>query len=238
MRSLHRMRHVRSSLLFLLLLLAFAWSAGQSHVRAQEAPLPKPATQQPAPLEPTPTPSAEITPASPPSAPDLIPADILPPPDQTAPAPLPDIPTIEQLDEGLKPPPLSPAAEAYRLHVEWRKLRNRVQNDPAVKAAFARAEAARTDLEKRKLLARYHELFYRKMTAIAPPEMKTYLNDRKREQLAALPQPRVRPETAPPTPTPAKQAGSPSPSASPFAPYGTPTPTPSPSRGLFGLPRP
>ena len=230
------MLHVRSSLVPLLLLLAFAWSAGELHVRAQDTPLPKPATQDPAPLEPTPTP--ETAPASPPAAPDLIPADILPPPDRAAPVPLPDIPTIEQLDEGLKPPPLSPAAEGYRLHVEWRKLRNQVQNDPAVKAAFARAEAARTDLEKRKLLARYQELFYRKMTAIAPPEMKAYLDDRKKEQLASLPQPRVRPETAPPTPPPAKQSASPSPSpsASPVALYGTPTPTP--TRGLLGLPRP
>ncbi len=228
------MLHVRSSLFALLLLVAFAWAAGKFHVSAQEAPLPKPATQDPAPLEPTPTP--EGMPASPPAAPDLIPADILPPPDPAAPAPLPDIPTIEQLDEGLKPPPLSPAAEGYRLHVQWRKLRNQVQNDPAVKAAFARAEAARTDLEKRKLLARYYELFYRKIAAIAPAEMKTYLNDRKKEHLAALPQPRVRPETAPPTPTPAKQSGSPSPTATPVVPYGTPTP--SPSRRTFGLPRP
>ena len=228
------MLHVRSNLISLLLLLTFAWPAARFHVSAQEAQLPKPATQDPAPLEPTPTPA--ITPASPPAAPQLIPADILPPPDQTAPAPMPDIPTIEQLDEGLKPPPLSPAAEGYRLHVEWRKLRNQVQNDPAVKAAFARAEAARTDLEKRKLLARYHELFYRRITAIAPPEMKAYLNDRKKEQLASLPQPRVRPETAPPTPTPAKQSGSPSPTATPIVPYGSPTPTP--TRGVLGLPRP
>ena len=230
------MLHVRSSFIPLLLLLAFAWSAGEHHLRAQDTPLPKPATQDPAPLEPTPTPV--ITPAAPPAAPDLIPADILPPPDPAAPAPLPDIPTIEQLDEGLKPPPLSPAAEGYRLHVEWRKLRNQVQNDPAVKAAFARAEAARTDLEKRRLLARYHELFYRKMIAAAPPDMKAYLNDRKKEQLASLPQPRVRPETAPPTPTPAKQSGSPLPTATPIVPYGTPTPTPTPTRGLLGLPRP
>ena len=220
----------------LLLSLVVLCCAGASLLRAQDAPLPRPATQDPAPLELTPTPAT----ATPPAAPELIPADILPPPDPSAPTPLLDIPTIEQLDEGLKPPPLSPAAEAHRQHLEWRKLRNRVQNDPAVKAAFARAESARTDLEKRKLLARSYELFYRKAAALAPADMKSYLADRKREQLALLPQPRVRPETALPTPTPAPAGSSPAPGASPSP---TPvnvfaTPSPSPSRRGFGLPRP
>ena len=201
--------------------------------RAQEVPLPKPDTQDPAP-------EAAATPAP---TPELIPADILPPPD---PAALPgtlDIPTIEQLDEGLKPPPLSHAAEAHRLHLEWRKLRNQVQNDPRVKAALAESEAARTDLQRRKLLARYIELFHARMIAIAPKEMKQYLLDRKREQLAALPQPNVRPETALPTATRvpvAAATGSPGASPTPTVPvsnYGSPTPTPGRS-GLLGLPRP
>lgn len=220
-----------------LLLVSVICCAAASRLRAQDAQLPQPATQDPAPLEPTPAPG----PTSPPMAPDLIPADILPPPDTSGQAPIPDLPTIEQLDEGLKPPPLSPAAENHRRHLAWRKLRNRVQNDPAVKAAFAKADAASTDLEKRKQLARAYELFYRKIAAVAPADMKPYLNDRKREHLASLPQPRVRPETALSTPTPAAAAGSPAPGASPSP---TPplniyaTPSPSPSRRGFGLPRP
>ena len=206
--------------------------ARETHAQ-EPAPLPKPETQDPAPagaVTPTPTP-------------ELIPADILPPPD---PAALPgtlDIPSIEQLDQGLKPPPLSPAAEAYRLHLEWRKLRNQVQNEPRLKAALADTEAARTDLQRRKLLARYIELYHARMIAIAPKEMKQYLLDRKREQLAALPQPNVRPETALATPKPAPgapAAGSPGASPTPAAPisiYGSPTPKPGRS-GLLGLPRP
>ena len=221
----------------LLLSASLMCCAAALSLQAQDVPLPRPATQDPAPLEPTPAAAA----TAPPTAPELIPADILPPPDTTGQAPIPDLPTIDQLDEGLKPPPLSPAAESQRQHIEWRKLRNRVQNDPEVKAAFAKAEAAPTDLEKRKLLARSYELFYRKIAAIAPPDMKGYLNDRKRDNLGALPQPRVRPETALPTPPPATPAGSPAPGASPSPTppvnvYGTPSPTP--ARRGFGLPRP
>ena len=201
-------------------------------LHAQDVPLPTSEPQDPAA-------AADATPP-----PELIPADILPPPDPAAPAPALDIPTIDQLDAGLKPPPLSPAAEAHRLHLEWRKLRNQVQNEARVKAALADADAARTDIERRKLLARYHEIFYSRMIAIAP-EMKSYLLDRKREQLASLPQPRVRPETAPkPTPTPragasASPGASPSPTASPSAAaYGSPSPSPSGSSLMPRLPRP
>jgi len=218
-------------LLFSLTVVGCAVASG---LRAQDVALPRPATQDPAPLEPTP--AATVTPA--PAAPELIPADLLPAPNLTAPAPTLDIPSIEQLDEGLKPPPLSPAAEAQRQHFEWRKLRNRVQNDPAVKAAFAKAEAAPTDLEKRKLLARYYELFYRKIDAIAPPDMKAYLAQRKREQLALLPQPRVRPETALPSPPPAPNAGASGAGTSP-TPVLIVSPSPSPAKSsLLGLPRP
>jgi hypothetical protein len=202
-------------------------------VYGQDVPLPKSEPQDPA--------------ATPP--PELIPADILPPPDPAAPPMTLDIPTIDQLDEGLKPPPLSPAAEAHRLHIEWRKLRNRAQNDPRVKAAFADADAARTDLERRRLLARYVEILHARMIAMAP-EMKKYLLDRKREQLAALPQPRTRPETAlkpEPTPKPAPGASpgasptaspSPTPSVSAVDYYASPSPSPSGSSLMPRIPRP
>jgi hypothetical protein len=214
-------------------------------LRGQDAPLPKPETQDPAPEA-----RDAASPVPTPAAPDLIPADILPAPDPAAPLPMPDIPTIEQLDQAMSPPPLSPAAEAHRLHIEWRKLRNQAQNDPRVKAALADADAARTDLERRKRLARYYEIFHARMIALAPPTMKKYLQDRKGEALASLPQPRVRPETAPkPSPTPkgvTAATGSPSPTASPSptppstsaAAYASPSPSPTGSSLMPRLPRP
>lgn len=139
-----------------------------------------------------------VAPAAPIAPPLLIPPDILPMPDATAP-PTAEIavPSIEELDEQLKPKPLSEAAENYRLHIEWRKLRNQAQNDPAVKAALAKADRAPTDLQKRILLLNYFNVFFDKMIAIKP-DMKDYLNDRRREHINALPQPRVRPLLTPP----------------------------------------
>ena len=225
----------------LLLPLLFTAALGVLPLRAQDPALPRP---EPENL----LPEASGTPAPAPT-PQLIPSDILPPPDPAAPPPTLDIPTIEQLDEGLKPPPLSPAAEAHRQHVEWRKLRNRVQNEPRVKAALAEADAARTDLERRRLLARYYELFHARMIALAPRNMKAYLLKRKGESVASLPQPRVRPETAPkPTPTPAAGAspsavltGSASPTPTPLpdsaAAYASPSPTPGGSSLIPRIPR-
>ena len=86
--------------------------------------------------------------------------------------------------------------------MEWRKLRNRVENDPQIKSAQKAAERASTDLQKRQLLREYYEILYRKMAAIAPPEFKPYLEKRKTEAMSTLPQPRVRPASVPPTPRP------------------------------------
>ena len=45
--------------------------------------------------------------------------------------------------------------------------------DPQVEKALAAAEAARTDLEKRKLLRQYYELYYAKMIGLASkPDLK------------------------------------------------------------------
>ena len=171
---------------------------------AQEPPLPQPDTQE------TPPPAAPV-----PSVPQLIPDDVLPPA-----TPVPSAPSLPQLDEVFKDNPLTQAAADQRARIEWRKLRNVVANDATVKAARAEAEAARTDLQKRKLLRRYYEMLYAKMMPHASsPEVRRYLQDRKRDQLNALPQPRVRPETVP----------SPSPSAPGSAANPTPTPTPQPS---------
>jgi hypothetical protein len=193
----------------------------------------------PADPEQTPPPAGEPLPSPPPQ---LIAPEILPPPDVSPPPQRPDFPGIPELDAGFADKPHTPEADKRRQLVEFRKLRNRVQNEPEIRAALARAEAARTDLQKRKLLARYIDVYFARMLALAPADLKPYLRDRKREHLAALPQPRVRPgvfPTPPPsmpgtapaaaaTPTP-----SPGPTATPAVPvpsfFGTPTPSPSPA---------
>jgi hypothetical protein len=198
--------------------------AGFLSAHAQDVALPARDNDAPADAErPLPTP-----------APQLIPDDLLPAPD-VSPAPeRPEIPTIPEIDQEFTTGPRPPQVDLRRKHLEWRKLRNRAQNDPEVKAALAAAEAARTDLQKRKLLARYVEVYFAKMLASAPADMKPYLLERKGEHLAKLPQPRVRPgvlplpppatgaATAPPSPKPAV--------ASPDLPlpsfFGSPTPRP------------
>jgi len=185
-------------------------------LHAQEAPLPTLDAQNaavPTGTSPSPMPSVP--------APQLLPADFLPSPAPPAPNP----PSIPQLDESFKPAPLSPAAQGQQLNIEWRKLRNRTQNDPAVKAALARAETARTDLEKRELLAKYYKLSFGKMIALADsPQLKAHLQDRMKEQLSTLQQPRVRPDPLAP------RVSQPAPSV-------TPSPPSSISRGsLFSSP--
>ncbi len=194
-------------------------------VHAQDAPLPSPdASAAPeASVAPTATPGATIPP------PQLIPPDILPMPDQsTLTPPPPVLPTLEQLDEQLKPKPLSPAAEDYRLRIEWRKIRNRIENDASVRAALAATERAGSDVERRKLLAAYFNLFTDKAIAFAPG-MKNYLNDRRRDYLGSLAQPRVRP-SAFPSPT-AKAKATATPAARSGLPSASVSPSPSPSKG-------
>ncbi len=158
---------------------------------AQEPDLPKPDSQE----------SAPVT-ASPSPRPDLFPPDILSPAERAAsPAPtIPVLPTLPHLDEAFIPKPLSATAGTAQNHAEWRALNNQVANRENVRAARRLADAASTDLEKRKLLRRYYEILYAEMFALASkPELRAYLGDRKKDQLNALAQTRVRP-----TPTPAK----------------------------------
>jgi len=165
-------------------------------IRAQQPPLPKAESQ-----DPQPTASAAAERVAVPAGPQLIPPPLLAPDVSPSATPAPNSPTIPQLDEAFKQSPLSAAAENSRRHSEWRALRNRVVADPRVVTALAAAETARTDLEKRRLLRQYYELFYAQMIGLAAtPELKTYLNDRKNERLAALPQPRVRPTSTPSSP--------------------------------------
>ena len=118
----------------------------------------------------------------------------------------PELPEISQLDQTFsKPRSLGKEADAARVQVEWRQLKNRTVNDPQVQAAKAYAQAARTDLEKRNRLRNYYNIYYERMSALATtPEIKLALQGLKSSHQGVLAQPRVRPtpDTSTPTPTP------------------------------------
>jgi hypothetical protein len=120
----------------------------------------------------------------------------------------PELPELKQLDETFKPPSLGTDAEATKLRVEWRQLRNQTVNDPTVQAAKAFAQAARTDLEKRNRLREYYNIYYQRMSALTTNvEIKLVLEAYKTNHQIVLAQPRVRPSPTPegatPTPVPA-----------------------------------
>jgi len=120
----------------------------------------------------------------------------------------PDLPDVSKLDETFKQPTsLGKQGDERRVHIEWRQLKNRVVNDPEVRAAKATAQAARTDLEKRNLLREYYKVYYERMSALASTaEMKLALEALKTGHEDPLNQPHVRPSPTPegssPTPTP------------------------------------
>jgi uncharacterized surface protein with fasciclin (FAS1) repeats len=112
------------------------------------------------------------------------------------------VPELSQLDEAFKKQTsLGKEADQRRLHIEWRKLKNQVVNDPSIRAAKAFAMAARTDLEKRNRLRNYYNLYYDRMSALASSaEVKLALNALKTTYFKSIDQPRVRP-----SPTPSSQ---------------------------------
>jgi hypothetical protein len=133
----------------------------------------------------------------------------------------PDLPEVSQLDELFKRNPLGQKADEFRLHAEWRRLRNQVANSPDVVAAKKAAAGAHTDLQKRQLLRRYYEICYAQMAVLAQEaELKAALEQMKKQHLGTLDQPRVRPSLSP-TPTPTTETAEASPTPSPTA---TPTP--------------
>ena len=139
--------------------------------------------------------------AAPPSV-DLYEGQEQPEPTPALPPNGPELPGLKQLDETFKPPSLGTDAEATKMRVEWRQLRNRTVNDPAVQAAKASALAARTDLEKRNLLREYYNVYYQRMSALTTnAEIKLALEAFKGNHQSLLAQPRVRP-TPPGSPTP------------------------------------
>ena len=129
----------------------------------------------------------------------------------------PELPELKELDDSFKPKSLGKDADTLQVHALWRQLKNRTVNDPDVQEAKKYAQAARTDLEKRKRLRNYYEIYYQRMSALATtPELKLALQALKDVHQTVLAQPRVRP-----TPTP-EFSGTPSP---------TPTSTPFKKKG-------
>ena len=120
----------------------------------------------------------------------------------------PELPELKELDDSFKPKSLGPAADTLKIRALWRQLKNRTVNDPDVQAARQYAQTARTDLEKRKRLRSYYDLYYQRMSALATtPELKVALQALKQTHQAVLAQPRVRPTPKPefsgtPSPTP------------------------------------
>jgi hypothetical protein len=43
---------------------------------------------------------------------------------------VPNVPELSQLDDAFKPKSLGKEADAHRLHIEWRQLKNQVASDP------------------------------------------------------------------------------------------------------------
>ena len=123
--------------------------------------------------------------------------DLFPEQDEVSPTPPPngpELPELKQLDDSFKPKSLGQDADALKVHVLWRELKNRTVNDPEVQAARKYAQAARTDLEKRNRLRNYYEIYYQRMSALATtPELKLALQALKTAQQSILAQPRVRP---------------------------------------------
>jgi hypothetical protein len=164
---------------------------GAAAALAQEPPLPQSSGT------PAPTPSARPELNIPDIPIEVEPSPLVP---NTSPAPKKSIPSIQELDTAFQHSSLGQAVEEQRLHLEWRKLKNRTVLDPEVVAAKKATEKAHTDVEKRKLLRAYYNVFYAHMTALAEtPEIKGYLAQKKTESLNALAQPNLRPE---PTPRP------------------------------------
>jgi hypothetical protein len=128
-----------------------------------------------------------------------------PPP--ASPTPIPSIPDIPTLDRAFNQIDLGKDAEDLRNRIEMRKLQNEVARDPDVIAAKAAAEAAPTDLEKRERLRAYYDLNYGMMSRKASsPAVRAAIEQSRKEHLALVAQPRVRPETGEaPAPTPKKK---------------------------------
>jgi len=150
-----------------------------------------------------PLPVATPTPAASPSVrPELnipeIPIEPSPLVPNTAPTPKKNLPSIQELDTAFQHSSLGAVVEEQRLHLEWRKLKNQASDDPEVVAAKKAIDRAKTDVEKRELMRAYYKIFYGHMAALAAtPEVKAYVEQRKKEMINSLAQPHLRPEPTP-----------------------------------------
>jgi hypothetical protein len=173
------------------LLIIAALSSFASLLLAQEPPLPS-ATETPAP-SPSARPQVDI-----PDIPMTVePSPLVP---NTSATPKKNVPSLSELDTAFQHSSLGQAVEEQRLHLEWRKLKNRASLDPEVVAAKKAIDSARTDVDKRNLMRAYYKIYYSRMQALAETaEIKAYLEQKKKDALNGLAQPRVRPE---PTPRP------------------------------------
>src|SRR3984893_19423539 len=108
---------------------------------------------------------------------------------------------LSQLDEVFKQTSMGKAADAQRLRVEWRQLKNKVANDADLIAMKRAADTARTDLQKRDRLRAFYKLYFARVRRIPMSvEMKQYVDAMEASQLGSTAQSRVRPS---PTPSPA-----------------------------------
>src|SRR5256714_14259127 len=123
------------------------------------------------------------------------------------------MPVGKHVDDSCKRESMGNEDNGLHVHAEWRELKNRAVNDPEVQAAKKYAQAARTDLEMRKRLRNYYDVYYQRMSALATtPELKLALQALKDGHQGMLAQPRVRPS---PTPEPSGTP-SPTPTSTPF----------------------
>ena len=121
----------------------------------------------------------------------------------TAATPKKSVPSIQELDTAFQHSSLGAAVEEQKLHLEWRKLQNRASQDAEVIAAKKAINGARTDPEKRDLARAYYKVFYGRILALADtPEVKAYVEQKKKDAINSLSQPHLRPE---PTPRPSSK---------------------------------
>src|SRR4029077_18670235 len=112
-------------------------------------------------------------------------------PSPTPPPNGPELPELKQLDDSFKPKSLGKDADTLQVHALWRQLKNRTVNDPDVQEAKKYAQAARTDLDKRKRLSDYYEVYYNRMSPLATtPELKLPFQELKDVHQGILAQPR------------------------------------------------
>ena len=135
------------------------------------------------------------------------PAELEQTPPPAAPSPTPILPELSALDQAFNQTGLGKDADEMRMRVEMRKLQNEAAHDPAVLAAKAAATAASTDLDKRERLREYYEINYGLMSKRASSSaVRNAIEQSKKEHIALLSQPRVRPGSGePPSPTPKKK---------------------------------